>query len=35
LEEERNSGLDVSVDDYTFPGWNFNQDFDYESYQKE
>jgi len=35
LEEERNSGLDVSVDDYTFPDWNLNEDFDYESYQKD
>lgn len=35
LEEERNSGLDVSVDDYTFPEWNFDEDFDYGSYQEE
>jgi ABC-type glycerol-3-phosphate transport system substrate-binding protein len=35
LEEERNSGLDVSVDDYTFPDWNFNEDFDYGSYLEE
>ncbi len=35
LEEERNSGLDVSVDDYTFPDWNFDEDFDYESHQRD
>jgi hypothetical protein len=34
LEEERNSGLNVGVEDYTFPDWNFDEDFDYGSYQK-
>lgn len=34
LEEERNSGLNVSVEHYTFPDWNFDEDFDYKSYQK-
>ncbi len=35
LEEERNSGLDVIVDDYTFPDWKLDEDFDYESYQRD
>jgi ABC-type glycerol-3-phosphate transport system substrate-binding protein len=34
LAEERKSGLNVGVEDYTFPGWNFDEDFDYGSYQK-
>ncbi len=33
LEEERNGGLNVSVEDYTFPDWNFDEDFDYGSYR--
>jgi len=34
LAEERNSGLNVGVEDYTFPDWNFDEDFDYGNYQK-
>ncbi len=33
LEEERESGLNVSAADYSFPDWQFGEAFDYQSYR--
>jgi len=31
IKKERDSGLNVSAEDYSFPDWNFNEDFDYKN----